>query len=358
MLGLESIQDLADRIAIPARQIYSVANDLEGFVRHYELYDPSKPSKAPRPVICATGLFRKVQDSLLRKLFLPSIRPSPYNHGGVARRNIRSNALAHANSVFGWKTDLSNFFPSIHRSRVERLFVERMQCNPVVAGILSRLCTFDHHLAMGLPTSPLLADQIATRLDVRIAGMAKKTGLVYTRFVDDITLSGHFSLDELHCHLPQLVGRIIEECGFGMSAGKTHAGRLDGDEFIITALRFHKGRLDVAADYLEKVESQITDHWNLANGNVFQGPFMTREMLRSRIIFISSIRPARRTPLLRRFGSIDWSRAMMQAQTQKLVVERKLLIPVKFPGGARNAVMRTDETDKTKYKQAPLEAAI
>jgi RNA-directed DNA polymerase len=325
MLKVRSITDLAERIELPAHQIGYLANNFDRFVRHYELVDPSKPDKPPRPIISTIGPLRELQDRLLRKLFLPSIRPSPYNHGGVVRRNTTTNALAHAHSIFGWKTDLAKFFPSIHQSRVHELFATKLGCDERIAGILTRLCTYDHHLAMGLPTSPLLADQVAKAIDARIAGMAKATGLVYTRFVDDITLSGRFSLDEVKCRLPRLVQKIIVECGFGTSKAKTKSGRLEGDEFTITTLRFHNGRLDVASDYIQEIERQIADHRRLASGQEFTGPLMMRDMLRSRIMYVSSIRPTRRTPLLRKFGSIDWAKVMEHAKEQKLIVVRKHL---------------------------------
>ena len=52
-----------------------------------------------------------------------------------------------------------------------------------------------YHLALGLMTSPILADCLMMRVDQRIGGMCRKNKLVYTRFVDDITISGSFPID-------------------------------------------------------------------------------------------------------------------------------------------------------------------
>jgi len=328
MLDIRSISELASRCHTTSHELTYLSSHVDRFVRHLELYDPSKPEKPPRPVISTFGPLRRIQNCLLREVLLPRIRPSVFNHGGVSGRDIKSNALAHADSVYGWKTDLSRFFPSIHQWRVYRLFSETLGCEERVAGILTRLCTYDYHLPLGLPTSPLLADQIAKGLDRRIAGLAMQHGLVYTRFVDDLTLSGAFSFDLKYCRLPRLIERIISECGFSMAAQKTCEGRLRDANFVITKLRLHIGRLDVAADYVLEVERQIADHHDLACDKHFVGPLLTRDMLRSRIAFVISIRPSRRLGLLRRFGSINWAKVADHAKEKGLLLVRKKLRPV------------------------------
>ena len=46
------------------------------------------------------------------------------------------------------------------------------------------------HLPQGAPTSPALANLSAFGLDVRLSGLLKKFGGNYTRYADDLTLSG------------------------------------------------------------------------------------------------------------------------------------------------------------------------
>ena len=121
---------------------------------------------------------------------------SEFSHGGVRGRHIKTNVEQHIESTFVFTADVSNFYPTISHKRVYRLFVEDFACSPDVAHICTKLCTYKHRLALGLITSPMLADQVMRRIDARIGGLCRNAGLVYTRYVDDLTISGPFDLKE------------------------------------------------------------------------------------------------------------------------------------------------------------------
>src|SRR5690606_20655991 len=134
--------------------------------------------------------------------FLPKLSPSACSHGGVPGRGVKTNIEQHLGSVFGFTTDIANFFPSISHDRIHELFLRRFECSPDVARVFNRLCTYQHHLALGLVTSPLLADQVMQPIDARIAAACSAAGLPYTRFVDDISITGHFDMDQARSGIP------------------------------------------------------------------------------------------------------------------------------------------------------------
>ena len=101
----------------------------------------------------------------------PSCSVSDFSHGGVRGRHIKTNVEPHLKSTFVFTTDISNFYPTISHNRVYRLFSRDFCCSPDVAESAPRLCTYKHHLALGLITSPILADQVIAPIDARIGGV-------------------------------------------------------------------------------------------------------------------------------------------------------------------------------------------
>jgi hypothetical protein len=61
--------------------------------------------------------------------------------------------------------------------------------NEKVATIIAQIACFENALPQGSPCSPIIADLIAHLLDVRLAQLAKKNQLTYSRYADDITFS-------------------------------------------------------------------------------------------------------------------------------------------------------------------------
>jgi len=78
------------------------------------------------------------------------------------------------------------------------------------------------HLPQGAPTSPAIANLCAWRLDARLSGLARKLGGVhYSRYADDILLSGDNDLARQAKRIKILAGAIALEEGFQINFRKT-----------------------------------------------------------------------------------------------------------------------------------------
>ena len=86
--------------------------------------------------------------------------------------------------------DIKDFFGSVTERAVREFFAE-LGFGGHVAKTLAGLCTYQDSLPQGAPTSPCLANLIFAPADQQILELAERYGLTYSRYADDLTLSGN-----------------------------------------------------------------------------------------------------------------------------------------------------------------------
>lgn len=320
-LRLRQLKHLASALGVSTGELRDIIASAQNDYEELLLTDPKKPDKS-RVVLSVRGPVRALLRKLYKDVLLPKLVPSAESHGGIRKRDILTNVAPHLGSTFALKVDIADFYPSIHHTRVYRLFADSLECSPDVSRALTRLCTYKHHLALGLVTSPILADQILKRVDRRLAGACLKEGLVYTRFVDDITLSAPFDFDDLR--ILRIVQSVLSEDGFRLNQAKSTFGHLNGP-ISITGVRVKRRRTDATKEYVAELDRQLSDVDSLSMGNGFDGPYFTKDQIRGRIQFVCRLNPGRKRDLIRRFKGIRWQLAEDEAARRGLVQRKERL---------------------------------
>lgn len=109
--------------------------------------------------------------------------------------NPHEVAYAHAFSRAFFQTDIQNFFGSIYRDLVKTTILSQEHQVPIsdldfhVDRILE-LTTIDGILPIGFPTSPPISNVCLTSFDNDLENYCRNSDLVYTRYADDIIISG------------------------------------------------------------------------------------------------------------------------------------------------------------------------
>lgn len=150
------------------------------------------------------------------ELFARYVEPRfPHNasYGYVRGRGTIDNAKGHCATPLILHADIENFFPTINREKLKRLFMT-LDIQEETADLLSAFTTIQDTLPLGLHASPLLANLVCLDLDDKLEGLAKKYDCFYTRYADDITISGNILPDKLE------IMHILEEEGFRLSERK------------------------------------------------------------------------------------------------------------------------------------------
>lgn len=155
----------------------------------YEIFPIPKKGGGQRqickPLPRLHNLQRKIKDYLLT--FYIS---KPCSFGFEINRDIKQNALRHVKSRLVLNIDIEDFFGSINFGRIYGLLQSApFNFDAKAAAAIAKAVTFNNKLPQGAPTSPILSNMIARRLDNKLLSLASTTKSFYTRYVDDITFS-------------------------------------------------------------------------------------------------------------------------------------------------------------------------
>lgn len=146
----------------------------------------------------------------------------PCLHGSVKGRSPRTNAAEHQAKKVLVKLDVTDFFPSIDEDMVEEIFRRQLHAGRQVARAAASLLTRHSEedpsqtfLPQGSPASSIIANLALDRVDRFVQARARRLGVTYTRYVDDIVVSG----DRARELIPLVIGLLVRE-GFRVSRRK------------------------------------------------------------------------------------------------------------------------------------------
>lgn len=165
--------------------------------------------------------------------------PSEATMGFTSGRSVVNNAIVHTGHNYVFNIDLKDFFPSIPQARVwKRLQLAPFNFPKDIASVLAGLCcSYDktikkNVLPQGSPASPLLTNAICDKLDRRMRGVAKRFGLHYSRYADDMTFSSMHNVYQEGSEFRIEIQRIIAEQGFRMNDAKTRLQKTGGRQEV------------------------------------------------------------------------------------------------------------------------------
>ena len=191
-------------------------------------------------------------------------------------------AEKHVGANWMVKADIHNYFPSVREESVFRVF-EGLNYSRLVSFELARLCTWPigfarrqpnkrtaswspqlpyqplrgGRLPQGAPTSGALANAATVQLDQAIALFAEKQGLVYTRYSDDIVISGSDPFDrQRSAHLLRSLGRIVTASGYSLHEQKSRIVP-PGARKVVLGMLIHDDRVRALPERRRRVDAYI-----------------------------------------------------------------------------------------------------
>lgn len=238
---------------------------------------------------------RWILDNILYKL-----NAGEFAHGFIPGKSIVTNASVHVGQDLILGIDLKDFFPSIYLNRVIGLF-RSIGYNEEIAHALGELCTFNWRLPQGAPTSPMISNLIAWGMDIKLSKFCKKRYLNYSRYADDITISGGKYLPKFKT----LIYRKIEEEGFSINWDKVRLHDRGSSQRVTGLVVNDK----VTLGRKKKKKLRAIVHNIVKNGpeaeNRENNPFF-KEQIFGKLAFVKMVEPDFANPLLNSLKCVDW----------------------------------------------------
>lgn len=169
-------------------------------------------------------------------------------------RNIYSNARVHEGQKWVLNLDLKSFFHQVSQTQLQDLFRQGpFQYSEELADCLARLCTYEGRLPMGAPSSPVLSNFAARKLDQLLLELAEAQGWRYSRYADDLTFS---SAAKLSPDQMKMIRQAVAEAGFGINTQKLKLQHRKDPPEITGLLLTPKGP-DVGPAFIEGIKGDL-----------------------------------------------------------------------------------------------------
>lgn len=201
-------------VGIKTEYLYAMANCQ---AKYYRKFSIPKNNGSKRQISEPLPTLKNIQQFILQNI-LYKIPCSPYSKAFIRGRSLKDNAKFHRGQKVILKIDIKNYFGSLHGFEVYH-FYQRLGYQEPLCILFTKLCILSNSLPQGAPTSPYLSNLLTIKLDDDIFGFCQqRDSLRYTRYADDITISGEFCAKEI---IPS-ISKIIQDNCLSVNYNKIH----------------------------------------------------------------------------------------------------------------------------------------
>jgi RNA-directed DNA polymerase len=250
MKVIHSVRDLAWTLGIPIGRLRKIADAPAANYHEFSRWKDASKTQA-RMIRNPKDELKNIQRLIKTRVFGEDAF-GPEVQGGVSGRSPKSNAEKHVGARVLVTVDVRKCFDNVDHRTVFRALRE-FGYSTEVARLLTKLTTRSGLLPQGAPTSGVIANLVLARpLDAPTRMQAEKTKTKFTRFVDDIGLSG-----DSPTALIGDVARRLSSQGLSIHRGEKLRIRPRSMPQKITGLNVNSGRPTVPHQYRDNVRAAI-----------------------------------------------------------------------------------------------------
>lgn len=282
--SISNLDNLLSALDI-SEQEYIAFNNLLPDERYKKFHIP-KSDGTSRQVYSPHKLVRKIQRRIVRRIFgsparkkWDKLKPNggaiiwpSYIYGSVPNdfydnKSISKDYVACASNHCGCKSvlkiDIKTFFDNITPDLVFDVFNKLLKYPRSVSNALVNICCYNGMLIQGALTSSYIASAVLFKDEPSIVNRLRNKKLMYTRLVDDITISS-YNIDQDFSFALDIVREMLYKNNLPLNEDKTVVLRESTSDILIHGLRVSFKEPRLPADEISRIRASVKNLESLA----------------------------------------------------------------------------------------------
>ena len=265
--SISSVENLCSALNVSLAEIYG-ALDLPPSLK-YTVKSLAKSDGGQRIVHNPHYLLRKIQRRINKRIFSRvSVVQWPDHLFGsvpnqldqqlqnVINKDYVSCAARHCGAKSLLKVDIKDFFDNIHQDLVLDVFMNFMKYDQEVSELLTAICCFESRVVQGALTSSYLASLCLHDVEGGVVERLSRKGLVYTRLVDDITVSSKISNYDFSYALDIIKSMLVGK-DLPLNQAKTRAIYVSSEPLTVHGLRVSFSQPRLPSDEVARIRAAV-----------------------------------------------------------------------------------------------------
>jgi RNA-directed DNA polymerase len=316
--SIASLSNLSTALDIPLTDLQKVKRILPKD-RYREIIIP-KGVGGSRTVYDAIPSLRTIQHRINTRIFKKIVKWPSYLYGSLPNETQKINgkletliqrdyiacAQNHCEAKSILKLDIANFFENIHRDTVRNIFGEFFSYPDEVADYLTEICSYNDSIVQGALTSSYLAMLCLWDVEYKIIEKFDRRNLMYTRLVDDITISSKSKKYDFTNAKAHIENMMLEK-DFPLNLAKTEIMRIGATPLTVHGLVVDFKTPRLPPSEVSRIRASVYNVVKAASINNYRTTFTYREQYYrclGRVNLLARVKHNKHNPLIKKLQSV------------------------------------------------------
>ena len=270
--SIASITNLCTALSISIDELNTVLQmePSEWYVKDYV----PKSDGSERVIYKPHYLLRRIQRRINKRILSRIIKWPEFIYGSVPNEKVDANtiirkdyvscAAKHCGAKSILKVDIKDFFDNIQQYHVLNIFRGFFNYSDEVSKTLANLCCYNERVVQGALTSSYIASLCLWDVETEVVKRLMRHRLVYTRLVDDITVSSTVSNFQFDSAL-SYIRSMLEGKDLPLNMAKTKSLYVSVEPLLVHGMRVNFPEPRYPSDEIRKLRASVHNLERLAS---------------------------------------------------------------------------------------------